>query len=247
MDMDFFLKLYGDLPKQGPGSDASTLKALRAIPGHQDLETILDVGCGTGRHTMLLARNTPARITALEYIDQQIETLRRNVESAGLSDRIEIVKGSMDDLSFASSKYDLIWSESSIYNIGFERGLRCWKDYLKDGGSIAVSEAVWLVDDPEKEILDYWREQYPGIGTVDSKLRTIKDCGYETIDHFTLPKSDWLDDFYDILSPRLTEYDSKEVSAGALEILAESKLEIEMFERYSDQYGYAFFIMRKAS
>jgi tRNA1(Val) A37 N6-methylase TrmN6 len=102
--MNFFFKLYGDLPKQGPGSNESTLKALHAIPGYSRFESILDAGCGTGRHTILLAENTSARITALEYYDQQIETLDNNIRQKGLLDRVEIVKGSMDDLSFSQTK-----------------------------------------------------------------------------------------------------------------------------------------------
>jgi hypothetical protein len=47
----------------------------------------------------------------------------------------------MDNLSFRDEELDLIWSEGAIYNIGFERGLREWRKYLKAEGYIAVSEA----------------------------------------------------------------------------------------------------------
>ncbi len=243
--MEFFFKLYGDLPKQGPGSFESTLKALNVIPEHENFKRILDAGCGTGRHTILLAENTSAKITALEFYDQQIETLGKNIQKADLSDRIEIIKGDMGDISFSNEKYDLIWSESSIYNIGFEKGLQHWKDYIKDDGYLVVSEAVWLTDTPSEEIKKWWNEGYPGMITVDKNLEIIKSCGYELVTHFAQPKSNWTEGYYDILEKRIAEYAAKKPSAEEQEVISMTKMEIDMFKKYSDQYGYAFFIMRK--
>ena len=47
----------------------------------------------------------------------------------------------MDQLPFHREELDLIWSEGAIYNIGFERGLKEWKEFLKPGGYVAISEA----------------------------------------------------------------------------------------------------------
>lgn len=243
--MEFFFKIFGDLPKQGPGSRENTLRALNAIPGHQDFKNILDVGCGTGRHTILLAKNTSANITALEFYDQQIETLTRNIGKAGLVDRVKIVQGDMHDLSFMSEKYDLIWSESSIYNIGFENGLTYWKNFIKDGGYLAVSEAVWLVDTPAEEIKKWWHGLYPGITSVDENIKIINRCSYELVTHFLMPKNVWWDGYYDILEKKAASYENEELNAEQQEVIDAVKLEIDMFRKYSDQYGYAFFVMRK--
>ncbi len=242
--MDFFFKIYGDLPKQGPGSTESTLKALNAIPERNKFKRILDIGCGTGRHTILLAQNTSAQITALDFYEQQIETLSNNIKRAKLLDRIEIIKGDMADLSFSKEKYDLIWSESSIYNIGFEKGLKYWKDYITDNGYLVVSDAIWLTENPSKEIKKWWIEQYPEIQTINQKIDIIKKCGYELITHFVQPKSDWWEDYYDLLEKKVAEYEKKELNAEEQEIISSTKLEIDMFKNYSDQYGYAFFVMR---
>ncbi|MFH1874778.1 MAG: class I SAM-dependent methyltransferase [Pseudomonadota bacterium] len=242
--MDFFFKIYGDLPKQGPGSKESTLKALNSIPEHREIKKILDAGCGTGRHTILLAQNTFAKITALDFYDQQIKTLTNNIKKAGLLDRVEIVKGDMADLSFSNEKFDLIWSESSIYNIGFENGLRYWKDYIRDNGYLVVSEAIWLTDNPSKEIKNWWNEQYPEIQTAHQKIKIIKQCSYELITHFVQPKSDWWEGYYDLLEKRAAEYEKLKLNPEEQEVISMAKTEIDMFKRYSDQYGYAFFVMR---
>ncbi len=246
-EMDFFFELFGDLPKQGPGSRESSLRALHAIPNYKDAKYILDAGCGTGRHTILLAEETSAAITALDHFDQQIEALKKNIGKSDFSDRIEVVQGSMDDLSFSKNKYDLIWSESSIYNVGFEKGLRCWRDYLEDGGCVAVSEAVWFTENPSEEIKAFWDKMYPDVHMVEKVIERIGGCGYRLLDYFLMPKSDWWDGFYDILEARVATYSEKELRPGVKEILQGVKEEIELFKKYNDEYGYAFFIGQKGS
>jgi ubiquinone/menaquinone biosynthesis C-methylase UbiE len=245
--MEFFFKLYGDLPKQGPGSRVSTLKALNFIPGHQSFKHILDVGCGTGRHTILLAKNTSARISALEFYDQQIMTLRNNIQKENLSERIEIVKGDMADLSFAQTKFDLIWSESSIYNVGFEKGLKAWRNFIREEGYLAVSEAVWLTDKPSDEIKKWWGEAYPDMKTIDQNRDIIELCRYDLLTHFILPKNDWWDDYYDILEKQVVEFQNNNLNDEEREVISMTRLEIDMYKQYSDQYGYAFFVMKKRS
>ena len=61
-----FFELFTGLPRQGPGDAASTLRALALVPGVGPRTRILDVGCGTGLHTRVLAQGSPARIVAVD-------------------------------------------------------------------------------------------------------------------------------------------------------------------------------------
>jgi hypothetical protein len=49
--------------------------------------------------------------------------------------------------------------------LGFEAGLKKVKEFVKPGGYVAVSDAVWLKSDPLPEVIEFWRE-YPEIDTV---------------------------------------------------------------------------------
>jgi hypothetical protein len=80
---------------------------------------------------------------------------------------------------------------------------------------------------------------------VSKKITSIKRCNYELITHFTLPNNDWWKGYYEILSRRIAEYNQKTLSAEEKEILTTTEVEIAMFKKYSDQYGYEFFIMQK--
>ena len=76
----------------------------------------------------------------------------------------------------------MIWSEGAIYNIGFERGLKEWRRFLKTGGYVAVSEASWFTEERPKEIDEFWQDAYPGIDTVSNKVDQMQKAGYLYID-----------------------------------------------------------------
>ena len=80
---------------------------------------------------------------------------------------------SMLNMDFSNENFDIIWSEGSIYIIGFEKGLKEWRGLLKPKGFLAVHEMVWLKDNPPKEIKDYWEGNYPGIKTIPDCLDII--------------------------------------------------------------------------
>ena len=97
----------------------------------------------------------------------------------------------MDALPFRAGELDLIWSEGAIYNIGFERGLNEWREYLKPGGYLAVSESVWFTDERPTEIHDFWVDAYPEIDTIPNKVAQIHRAGYLPVAAFVLPETCW--------------------------------------------------------
>ena len=50
-----FFELFTGLPRQGPGSTPSTRRALGLVPGVGPRTRVLDIGCGTGAQTLVLA------------------------------------------------------------------------------------------------------------------------------------------------------------------------------------------------
>lgn len=59
-----FMHVFNALDRWGPGSEIDTLRALGAVPFKP--ENILEIGCGRGIATTVLAQNTDAKITALD-------------------------------------------------------------------------------------------------------------------------------------------------------------------------------------
>jgi SAM-dependent methyltransferase len=240
-----FFELFSGLPRQGPGDAASTLRALALVPGVGPETRVLDVGCGTGLQTRVLAQHTPARITAIDNHRPYIEELNRHSEALSISDRLDARVGDMRRLDFPSGSFDLVWSEGAICVVGFEAGLREWRRLLAPGGHMAVTEACWTKPNPPRECLEFWMREYPAIRDVPAFLKAVADCGYETVGHFTLPPSSWWEDYYAPLLRNLERFRKvHRDEPDAQELADQVQREIDIWRSYSEFFSYEFFVMR---
>ena len=245
MTRDIFFEIHTDLPREGPGRDKYTAKAFRMLP-ELEKPRILDVGCGPGGPTMELARLSAGHVIGMDVHQPYLDRLSRKIAAAGLSNRVESLNCSMFEMPFPDESFDVIWAEGSIYFIGFERGLKEWRRFIKPDGFLVVHEMTWLHPEPPQEIYDYWKELYPGIKTVAENAELIPGCGYNLIGHFTLPEDAWWTEYYGPLEARIRELRKKYVDdAQALAVLDEEQREIEMYEKYQRWYGSVFFVMQR--
>ncbi|MDL2205415.1 class I SAM-dependent methyltransferase [Eubacteriales bacterium OttesenSCG-928-N13] len=243
--LNLILEFHRDAERQGPGSDEMTLRALEATPNGKSAKSILDIGCGTGAQTMVLASNTPAQITAVDLTPMFLEALPERARKCGVAHRVEPVEMSMDALTFPDNSFDLIWAEGCIYHIGFERGLREWKRLLRPDACLVVSEICWLTETRPQELARYWVNAYPEIDTIPAKLKVISDCGYTLLEHFILPESCWTDHYYTPIRERTAafaeQYGNME---GVRDFLDAGIDEADLYDRYKEYYSYVFFVMK---
>ena len=245
MKRDIFFEIHNNLPREGPGRKKYTEKAFRMLP-RLDNPRILDIGCGTGRPTLELAKLSGGQIVGIDTHQPFLDELMGEIEKSGLSDRVKVINCSMFEMDFPLESFDVVWAEGSIYIIGFERGLKEWKRFIKPNRYIAVHEMTWLRPNPPKEIYDYWKRIYPGISTVEENLKMIIKCDYDIIGHFTLPEDAWWLEYYSPFEKRIKELEVKYSSdPEALEVIESEKKEIEMYKKYNKWYGSVFFIMQK--
>lgn len=242
--MDHFLQIYGTLPRAGPGSNELTRRAFEIMSDVPESPRILDVGCGPGMQTVELLRITSGTVVALDLIPEMITRVRARAESAGVSDRLETLEQDMTEMAFPEWSFDVVWSEGAIYFLGFEAGLKKVKDFVKPGGYVTVSEAVWLKPNPPPEVVEFWKE-YPEIDTVAAKLEVIKRIGYESVGHFIFPATAWTEHYYNPMEERIAEKTAEWRGIPEAEaVLKEARNEISTFRRHSDYFSYAFFVMR---
>lgn len=240
-----FFELFSGLPRQGPGDTASTLRALALVPGVGPRTRVLDIGCGTGCQTLVLARNSAARIVAVDNHPPFVDALNREADRLGVADRLEARVADMRMLDFADGSFDLIWSEGAIYSMGFEAGLRGWRRLLAPGGHIALTEVCWRKPDPPGECAAFWEQEYAAIREAPALLEAIAACGYDTVGHFPLPASAWWDDYYRPLQANVTAFRRRYADApDARELADQCQHEIDVWRAYADFYGYEFFVLR---
>ena len=242
-----FFEAFEGMSRMAPGSEASTQKAAELLNRRNEPLEILDVGCGNGIHSLLLARLFPnAVITATDNHGPFIDQLNKSAAEKGLSHRVKGQVADMFQMPFEPASFDLIWSEGAIYIIGFQRGLQEWKQFLKPGGALICSEAVWLNETPSQEILEFWNAEYPEIDTVAAKLQQVTEAGYISQGHFVMPPSDWLS-YYEPLQKNLDRMKEKEGHLSTVQEVTQAlQKEIDLYHQYGQEYSYAFFVMTKA-
>lgn len=245
--MNLFYELHQGIPREGPGNNVSTRKAYELIEKYVSEPAILDIGCGPGMQTIELASLTTGTILATDLNEGFLEELRKNVAVRGLNEKVKVEKADMKALPYKDGQFDVIWAEGAIYIIGFEKGLREWKKYLKDGGILVVSELSWLRENAPQEPADFWANAYPEAGTVQGNREKAENLGYEVIDTFVLPEAGWWEDYYFPLEEKINILQDKyKEDQASQNILKEFQTEIDVYRNYSDYYGYVFYILRKS-
>lgn len=245
-DFNLICEYFSSVERQGPGSPEVTLKALDFIENLSVQSRIADLGCGTGTQTITLARHTAGQIVGLDLFPDFISIFEQNIQKLDLQDRVKGIVGSMDDLPFGKEEFDLIWSEGAIYNIGFQHGLHTWREYLRKGGYVAVSEVSWFTDKRPAEINDFWLDAYPEIDTIPNKVAQMQKAGYIPVASFILPENCWTEHFYapqvEIQDNFLKKYAGNKV---AEDFIANQRHETQLYYKYKEFYGYVFYIGKK--
>ncbi|MER5849538.1 bifunctional class I SAM-dependent methyltransferase/N-acetyltransferase [Streptomyces sp. NPDC002012] len=240
-----FFSLHHKLPRQSPGSDATTRRLLGLTGPLPRRPCVLDLGCGPGRAALLLAAEAGAEVTAVDLHEPFLDELREAAEARGLGDRIDTVRADMAELSgpdFPDGSFDLVWAEGSAYIIGFDTALRDWKRLLAPGGSLVVSECVWTTDAPTDEARAFW-EQQTSLRPVAANTAAAVAAGYHVLGVRVQPDSDW-DEYYVPLAERVEAADT---SAPGMEwALAASREELAMRRDHGTEYGYACYVLRPA-
>jgi SAM-dependent methyltransferase len=243
-DLQLLIDFHKGAIRQGPGSDEETEKAidLAEINRNTPLK-IADIGCGTGASTLTLARLLNAKITAVDFLQDFLDVLETKAQSAGVSEKITSLCASMDQLPFEEEEFDVIWSEGAIYNIGFQRGVKEWKRYLKPGGLLIASEITWITNTRPSELQKHWDREYPEIDTASAKIKVLEENGYSPIGYFPLPEYCWLENYYEPMRSRFQDFMDRHGNSEEARALVEAeRYEIELYERYKDYYSYGVYI-----
>jgi trans-aconitate methyltransferase len=248
LELEVLVELHIGCEQLGPGSEASTERAFGLLPADLTLGTgarILDLGCGTGRQTLTLARLAPdATILGVELMPPMVASANQRIAAACLASRVGVREGSMIEDSLITERASLIWSEGAIYNVGVEAGLRAWSGYLVAGGCVAFTELSWLGEARPAAARRFWQAAYPEMKSIDENLATIASCGYAPLAHFTLPVSDWWS-YYDHLEPSYRALREKYADRpDVLAALESQRAEQDVYRAYSDAYGYEFYLAR---
>ena len=234
-----FLRVYETLKYWGPGSEGDTTKALSLVPN--TLSDILDIGCGKGLATQVLAKLVTAKITALDNEQSVLDSIKQDFMQQGLAEQLETINASMTELPFSKECFDLIWAEGSAYIMGVEKALVQWQAYLREPGYLVISDLVWRTDSPSQESIDLWEQEYPDIQLVETRIKQMQKAGYQIISHFSQSEEAW-SNYYEPLKERIIELKPSMTTSNALKDIEH---EVDICSRFSDEFGYHMFVLAK--
>ncbi|MFH8607124.1 GNAT family N-acetyltransferase [Streptomyces sp. NPDC018029] len=235
-----FFALHHRLPRQGPGSDATTRRLLSLAGALPERPRVLDLGCGPGRAALLLAAEAGAEVTAVDLHEPFLDELHAAAEARGLSGSITTVKADMAELPYPDGSFDLVWAESSVYGIGFDTALRAWRRLLAPGGALVLTECEWTAAEPSAAARTFWERHY-ALRTGEANMRAATGAGYSVLGVHPQPESDW-DEYYGPLGARADAADPS--APGMAEALAATREEIAMRREHGSEYGYTGYVLR---
>ena len=119
------------------------------------------------------------------------------------------------------------------------------KPTLKSKGYAVFSDMNWFKENPPTELKQFFANECPDMVSVEENIILIKECGYEIIDTFQLEESGFWDSYYTPLENRLVLMRNKyRDNEEAKAIIEDVQFEIDLYRKYSQYYGYTFYIMR---
>jgi SAM-dependent methyltransferase len=106
----------------------------------------------------------------------------------GLNNQVNVIKDSILTMDFPEESFDIIWSEGSIFVIGFENSIKKWRRFLKPNGFL-------VIHDERKD--------------KNKKLGLITKYGYKLINHFELMDNLWWLEYFTPLERLIQEFRNK--------------------------------------
>jgi len=123
----------------GRGIEATREHIERA--GINSTMLVMDLGCGVGGCSRVIAATCGCRVTGIDVTPQFIEVARELTRRCGMADRIEFRQGDALDLPFAEGTFDHVWCHNVTMNIQDKSKLASEvARVLKRGGRFSCSE-----------------------------------------------------------------------------------------------------------
>lgn len=247
--MELFFKIYEGLDREGPGSFEMTKRAFDMCEGLPEKPEILELGAGSGGATLALLQMGEPIVTATEIHQPFLDVMIERAKAAKVEDRLIAAVMDMGEIQAEPESFDLIWCEGAAYIMGVDKALVYWKQFLKPGGCLVFSDAVWLSpeirDNAPAPLKKFWAEGYPVMRTAEENVAAAESFGYTSLGNFTIDDQCW-DDFYADVDRRIDEieplYGDDENGRA---IIDSTRHEYKIYKDHPGTYGYEMHVLKK--
>lgn len=175
---------FEDDSQHGIHSDAQReawLSVLQPWTG-EPTKQILDVGCGTGVISLLLAE-LGHDVTGVDFASEMLDQARTKVDQSELSATFQ--RGDAENLTQPDDSYDLVTARHLIWTLPSpERAIEEWRRVIRPGGRIVLIEGHWDFD----ETFEGYEEIHNDLPLYDGRppeeLKAfLQEQGLETVEY----------------------------------------------------------------
>lgn len=182
---DIHIGLYDETRDIREASRA-TVDRMAGILGDLPERRILDIGAGYGGGARRLVSEHGAKhVTCLNISRVENWRNRKLNAEAGLTDRIEVVDGSFDDLPFDDASFDAVWSQDAILHApDREAVLDEVARVLKPGGEFIFTDPMQADNLPDTSALQpiYDRIHLNNLASFGFYRDALKARGFEEVE-----------------------------------------------------------------
>jgi len=239
--IDALIDLHRGHDRKGPGDTDFSRNILSNLSTLPLKPRIADLGCGSGAGALQLAQHYQSTVMAVDFSSIFIDELKARAKQLGLEHLIIPIHGDMGKLNWSAGSVDLLWSEGSAYNLGFEQALKIWRPLLTTSGIAVISEMSWFTDNAPEPAIAYWQNAYPMMGAEAENINRANRSGFSVLSTHRLPSQAWWVNYYEPLRKRMQQI---EITPITQLVIRETEEEMSLFEKFSESYGYTFYILQ---
>ena len=101
-------------------------------------------------------------------------------------------------------------------------------------------------EENSEQVLEYFKDAYPDIKTIAENRELLKKYGFTVLSDFTLPSSDFLENFYNPLEERMAKLKKEDADDKALlEFIEAVQSEIDFYRENKEEFSYQMYICVK--
>ena len=208
---------------------------------------ILDVGCGSGRSDIFLAKNYDCRIVGVDVDIGTLMKAQAKAVSNGVGDRVVFKLADANDLPFQNQIFDGAIFQAALIFTNKNRALHSVYQKIRSGGFLGVIELAWKKP-PTERIVTRVRETLcsAAINTEIHQewIRLLEQHGFELV------YSDLLDHKFDFSGMFRNEGLWSSLRIGIKYISDDSvkgkmKQITSLFKETDEYLGYGIYVARK--
>lgn len=182
---------------------------------------ILDIGCGSGVPTLLLAEKFRGKITAIDTDKQLLDFLEYKIERKNTLGSIETQHVSFFELVTEPECFDLILAEGFLNVVGFERGFSKVIEKVKQNG-------YFIIHDEYKD--------------NDKKVALMHQHNCQLVSSLVLDETIWWRDFYCHLEKEI----NKPENARLRSLFSNEINEIDQYKKNPSLFKSTYYLVRKS-